>query len=84
MRMKVLRYAGLLVIAAALVTGSSKNATASPPYACYKWCSGILYSGTCTASLAQCCRMNLICPSGTVFEGGDCTDQATFTETCAT
>jgi hypothetical protein len=81
--MKLFRFAGLLVIAAALLTGSAKSATASPPYACYKWCSGILYDGVCTGTLTQCCRANrLTCPSGTVFEGGDCTDQATQTEFC--
>lgn len=72
--MKLFRFAGLLVIAAALLTGSAKTATATG-ITCWKYCSGHFYSGTCTASLAQCCNINRrTCPDPWEFESGDCTD----------
>jgi hypothetical protein len=73
--MKLFRFAGLLIIAAALLTGSAKTATATPTITCWKYCSGHFYSGWCTASLSQCCNINRnTCPDPWEFEGGDCTD----------
>ena len=72
--MKVFRLAGLLVIAAALLTSSAKTATANPPVTCWKVCSGNFYSGSCWSSLAHCCNWNRVCPDPWEFEGGDCTD----------
>lgn len=72
--MKLFRFAGLLVIAAALFTGSAKTATANPPVTCWKVCSGVFYSGSCWSSLSNCCNWNRNCPDPWEFEGGDCTD----------
>lgn len=79
MKKMMFRFAGLLVIGTALLTGAAKNATASPPYTCYKYCSGVLYLGTCTASLGTCCSFNKKCPAPMVYEGGDCFND---TESC--
>ncbi len=72
--MKLFRLAGLLIIAAALLTGSAKTATATAPVTCWKVCSGVFYSGSCWSSLATCCNRNHICPDPWEFEDGDCTD----------
>jgi hypothetical protein len=73
--MKVFRFAGLLVIATALLVGSAKSATATAPVTCEKVCSGVEYYSECWGTLSQCCRINRItCPDPYVFESGDCTD----------
>jgi hypothetical protein len=73
--MKLFRFAGLLVVAAALFTASPKAATAGAPVTCYKYCSGHFYSGWCWLSLSECCQLNQqTCPDPWEFEGGDCTD----------
>ena len=73
--MKLFRFAGLLVIAAALFTSSTKSATAGAPVTCWKVCSGHFYSGSCWSSLATCCNINRnTCPDPWEFEDGDCTD----------
>lgn len=75
--MKVFRFAGLLVIAAALLTGSAKSATATGPVTCWSVCSDHEYSTKCWLSLAQCCRLNRRCPDPWVFQAGDCTTNGT-------
>ncbi len=72
--MKVFRFTGLLVIAAALLTDPAKTAAATAPVTCWSVCSGHEYFTKCWASLSRCCSLNRRCPDPWVFETGDCTD----------
>ena len=77
--MKLFRFAGLLVIAAALLTGSAQTATANPPVTCWKVCSGNFYSGWCWMSLADCCTHNRqTCPDPWEFEQGGCNEGQSY------
>ncbi len=73
--MKLFRFAGLLLIALALVGGATESARATAPVTCYYDCSTGPYYMECWASLTQCCNlMRRSCPDPGVFISGDCTD----------
>lgn len=77
--MKLFRLAGLLVIALALMAGTTGTARAFYPIECYSWCSGVFYSGYCWSTLQNCCNWNATsCPDGYVYQGGDCTDGTNY------
>ena len=76
--MKLFRFAGLLVIALALMTGATQTARAGAPVTCWKSCSGVPYNGQCWGTLAQCCNWNQNCPDPWEFEGGGCTDGVNY------
>jgi hypothetical protein len=70
--MKILRFAGVLVILLASL-GTAKNVSAGT-ITCVKYCDDIFYSGTCTGTLAQCCNFNKHCPAPYTYMSGNCTD----------
>ncbi|HEV2846959.1 MAG TPA: hypothetical protein VG477_19035 [Thermoanaerobaculia bacterium] len=76
--MKRFRFAGLLVIALALVGGAKDSARAFYPIQGYKSCSGVVSSGYCWSTLANCCNWNRQCPDGYEYEWSDCTDGTNY------
>ena len=69
--MKLFRLTGLLIIALALFTGAAQ---AGPPYICRKDCSGLLFAGSCSGTVAHCCDIYSRCPPPYEFQGGNCYD----------
>jgi hypothetical protein len=73
--MKILRIAGLLLIALTAVGGAVNEVRASAPISCWAQCGPTFYSGECWGSLQTCCHFNRnFCPGPYEFVEGDCTD----------
>ncbi|HEX4965654.1 MAG TPA: hypothetical protein VF173_32890 [Thermoanaerobaculia bacterium] len=71
--MKAFRLVGLLVVLAAVWSGVTRSASATP--FCVFTCSGVRYSGPCFQSLRDCCnQLSGDCPDGTTFQSGNCSD----------
>jgi hypothetical protein len=71
--MKIFRCAGVLAILLVALAWAPKNAQASG-ITCWKYCDSIFYSGSCTGTLAHCCKINHLCPAPYTYIEGDCTD----------
>lgn len=76
--MKIFRIVGLLGILLCVYGGSVRTASASG-ITCSYTCSGTRYVATCFETLSQCCGdLSGLCPDGTDYQGGGCTDGHNF------